>query len=29
MKWMYDMYIADPAKRTDIHASPLRASSNS
>jgi acetyl esterase/lipase len=26
MKWMYDMYIADPAKRTDIHASPLRAS---
>lgn len=26
MRWMYDMYIADPAKRTDIHASPLRAS---
>jgi len=26
MKWMYDMYIPDPAKRTDIHASPLRAS---
>ena len=26
MKWMYDMYISDPAKRTDIHASPLRAS---
>ena len=26
MKWMYDMYIVDPAKRTDIHASPLRAS---
>lgn len=26
MKWMYDMYIADPAKRTDVHASPLRAS---
>ena len=25
MKWMYDMYISDPAKRTDIHASPLRA----
>jgi acetyl esterase len=25
MKWMYDMYIPDPAKRTDIHASPLRA----
>jgi acetyl esterase/lipase len=26
MKWMYDMYIADPAKRRDIHASPLQAS---
>lgn len=26
MKWMYDMYISDPAKRTNIHASPLRAS---
>ena len=26
MQWMYDMYIADPAKRMDIHASPLRAS---
>ena len=26
MKWMYDMYIADPGKRKDIHASPLRAS---
>jgi acetyl esterase/lipase len=26
MKWMYDLYIADPAKRQDIHASPLRAS---
>jgi acetyl esterase/lipase len=26
MKWMYDMYISDPAKRTDVHASPLRAS---
>jgi len=26
MQWMYDMYIADPGKRTDIHASPLRAS---
>jgi acetyl esterase len=25
MKWMYDMYIADPEKRKDIHASPLRA----
>ncbi|MBO2012111.1 alpha/beta hydrolase [Hymenobacter negativus] len=25
MKWMYDMYIKDPKKRTDIHASPLRA----
>jgi acetyl esterase/lipase len=26
MMWMYDMYIGDPAQRTDIHASPLRAS---
>jgi len=26
MKWMYDMYIADPEKRKDIYASPLRAS---
>lgn len=26
MKWMYDMYIKDPAKRKDIYASPLRAS---
>jgi acetyl esterase/lipase len=26
MQWMYDMYIADPGKRKDIHASPLRAS---
>ena len=26
MKWMYAMYIADPGKRKDIHASPLRAS---
>jgi len=26
MKWMYDLYIADPAKRQNIHASPLRAS---
>ncbi|MCC3159770.1 alpha/beta hydrolase [Hymenobacter sp. 15J16-1T3B] len=25
MKWMYDMYIKDPAKRKDIHASPLQA----
>jgi acetyl esterase/lipase len=25
MKWMYDMYIADPERRKDIHASPLRA----
>jgi acetyl esterase/lipase len=25
MQWMYGMYIADPAKRRDIHASPLRA----
>jgi len=26
MKWMYDMYIKDPEKRSDIHASPLQAS---
>src|SRR5450432_359587 len=26
MKWMYDMYIKDPKKRQDIHASPLQAS---
>lgn len=26
MKWMYDLYIPDPYKRGDIHASPLRAS---
>ena len=25
MKWMYDMYIEDPAKRNDIYASPLQA----
>lgn len=25
MKWMYDMYIADPEKRKDIYASPLQA----
>ena len=25
MKWMYDMYIKDPAKRNDIYASPLQA----
>jgi acetyl esterase len=25
MKWMYDMYIPEPEKRKDIHASPLRA----
>lgn len=25
MKWMYDMYIPEPEKRADIHASPLRA----
>jgi acetyl esterase len=25
MKWMYDMYIADPEKRKEIYASPLRA----
>ena len=27
MKWMYDMYIPDPEKRKDIHASPLNAPS--
>lgn len=26
MMWMYDMYIADPMERDDIHASPLRGS---
>jgi acetyl esterase len=26
MKWMYDMYIKDPEKRKEIHASPLQAS---
>jgi acetyl esterase/lipase len=26
MAWMYDMYIKDPEKRWDIHASPLQAS---
>ncbi|MFC5407699.1 alpha/beta hydrolase [Larkinella bovis] len=26
MKWMYDLYIPDPQKRTTIYASPLRAS---
>lgn len=26
MKWMYDMYIADPEQRKDVHASPLQAS---
>jgi acetyl esterase len=26
MKWMYDMYIKDPAKRNDPYASPLQAS---
>ncbi|QHV96639.1 alpha/beta hydrolase [Spirosoma endbachense] len=26
MKWMYDLYIADPEQRKDIHASPLQAS---
>jgi len=26
MKWMYDMYIPDPEKRSDIYASPLQAS---
>ncbi|WP_210521838.1 alpha/beta hydrolase [Hymenobacter terricola] len=25
MKWMYDMYIKDPAQRKNIHASPLQA----
>jgi acetyl esterase len=25
MKWMYDMYIPEPEKRKDIHASPLQA----
>ena len=25
MKWMYDMYIPDPEKRRDVHASPLQA----
>jgi acetyl esterase len=25
MKWMYDMYISDPAARNDIYASPLQA----
>lgn len=25
MKWMYDLYIKDPAKRKDIYASPLKA----
>ena len=25
MKWMYDMYIKDPEKRKDVHASPLHA----
>jgi acetyl esterase/lipase len=25
MAWMYDMYIADPAQRKDVHASPLQA----
>ena len=25
MKWMYDMYIADPKKRTEVYASPLQA----
>ena len=25
MKWMYDMYIKDPAKRKDVFASPLNA----
>ncbi|HEY9630578.1 MAG TPA: alpha/beta hydrolase [Coleofasciculaceae cyanobacterium] len=25
MKWMYDLYIPDPEKRQDIHASPLQA----
>jgi acetyl esterase/lipase len=26
MKWMYDLYISDPEKRNDPHASPLKAS---
>ncbi|QIP15016.1 alpha/beta hydrolase [Spirosoma aureum] len=26
MKWMYDLYIADPEQRKNIHASPLQAS---
>lgn len=26
MKWMYDLYIPDPKRRKDIHASPLQAS---
>ena len=26
MKWMYNMYISDPSKRSDIYASPLNAS---
>lgn len=26
MKWMYDMYIPEPEKRKDMHASPLQAS---
>lgn len=25
MKWMWDLYVADPEKRKDIHASPLQA----
>jgi acetyl esterase/lipase len=28
MKWMYDMYIPDPEKRKDIHASPLQATTD-
>jgi len=28
MKWMYDMYIPDPAKRSDILASPLHATAD-
>lgn len=28
MKWMYDMYIADPEKRKDIYASPLQATTD-
>ncbi|WP_255463420.1 alpha/beta hydrolase [Dyadobacter sp. 3J3] len=27
MKWMYNMYIADESKRDDIHASPVKATS--